>query len=177
MDIKKIMTTSSMAMALAVSGIALISPQAHAATISKTIPSRLERHIATPLSDNQTPKRDMQQLMQGERIQSALFGTMTTTSVLPIYAIEHTGNLFDEISSLLGMNRLELKQHLQDGDTIAQIAEHQGMEETKITNVLINNISIIWQQQLAAGQITQTQYEQYKVEAEDQAQRIIHSAM
>lgn len=68
MDIKKIMTTSSMAMVLAVSGIALISPQAHAAAISKTIPSRLERHIATPLSDNQTPKRDMQQLMQGERI-------------------------------------------------------------------------------------------------------------
>lgn len=166
-----------MAMTLAVSGTLLISPQAHAATISKTIPSRLERTIATPLSVNQTPRRNMQQLIQGERIPSASIATLTTKSLLPIDAIGSISNLFDEISSLLGMNSLELKQHLQDGDTIAQIAEHQGMEETKITDLLINNISIIWQQQLAAGQITQTQYEQYKVEAEKQAQRIIHSAM
>ncbi len=177
MDIKKIMATSSMAMALAVSGTLLIIPQAHAATISKTIPSRLERTISTPLSVNQTPRRDMHQLMQRERIPSASHTILTTRNLLSIDTIANIGNLFDEISSLLGMNSLELKQYLQDGDTIAQIAEHQGMEETKITDLLINNISIIWQQQLAAGQITQTQYEQYKVEAKDQAQRIINSAM
>jgi len=166
-----------MAMALAVSGTILIIPQAHATTISKMIPSRLEHTIVAPLSDNQTPKHTMHQLIQKEHLPSSSISTFTTGSLLPMYTIDSTGHLFDEISSLLGMNSLELKQHLQDGDTIAQIAEHQGMEETKIVDLLITNISIIWQQQLAAGQITQTQYEQYKIEAEDQAQRMIHSAM
>ncbi|MGV7117460.1 hypothetical protein [Paenibacillus kyungheensis] len=177
MDMKKIVATSSIAMALAISGTAIISPQAHASTISKIIPSRLERTIATPLSDNQTPKRDMQQLIQEQYKPSVSITSSAPNSLLSTHSLWSMGNLFDEIASLLGMTNHELKQHLQDGDTIAQIAEHQGMEQTKIADVLVTNISIIWQQQRAAGQITQSQYEQYRVEAENQAQRIINSAM
>lgn len=177
MDMKKIVATSSIAMTLAISGTAIISPQAHASTISKMIPSRLERTITTPLSDNQTPKRDMQQLISEKYKPSVSITSWNANSLLSTYPLWNLGDLFDEIASLLGMTNHELKQHLQDGDTIAQIAEHQGMEKTKIADMLINNISIIWQQQLAAGQITQAQYEKYMIEVEDQAQRIINSAM
>lgn len=179
MDIKKIMATSSMAMALAVSGTAIISPQAHASApaMNRKSPSQLERNIATELSDTQTPRRDMQRPARPEHVQPVQVATLTRNSILPTDQILSLGDLFDEIASLLGLTSQELKQYLQDGDTIAQIAEHQGIEETKITDLLINNISTIWQQQLAAGQITQAQYEQYMTEAEDQAQTIINSSM
>ncbi|WP_458121822.1 hypothetical protein [Paenibacillus sp. Z6-24] len=81
--------------------------------------------------------------------------------------------ILDGAASLLGLTALELRQYLQDGDSIEHMAEHQGLAATQFNEQLIEHISMTLKEAEASGQITQRQYEDYLQIAAQQIQRLI----
>ncbi|WP_046214865.1 hypothetical protein [Paenibacillus wulumuqiensis] len=81
--------------------------------------------------------------------------------------------ILDGAASLLGLTALELRQYLQDGDSIQHMAEHQGLAATQFSEQLLEHISMTLKEAEASGQITQRQYGEYLQIAAQQIQRLI----
>ncbi|WP_017814704.1 hypothetical protein [Paenibacillus shenyangensis] len=81
--------------------------------------------------------------------------------------------IIDGAASLLGLTSLELRQYLQDGDSIQHIAEHQGFTAAQFSEQLLEHISMTLKEAQASGQITQRQYEDHLQLARQQIERLV----
>jgi len=69
-----------------------------------------------------------------------------------------------EIAKLLGMTEDELRTAQQSGKSLAAIAAEKGVAVQKIIDLQVKTITAALDKQLAAGKITQTQYDKEKTE-------------
>ncbi|ANF97600.1 hypothetical protein [Paenibacillus bovis] len=81
--------------------------------------------------------------------------------------------ILDGAASLLGLTPLELKQYLQDGDSIRHIAEHQGFSAAQFSEQLLEHISMTLKEAQTSGQITQRRHEDDLQLARQQIERLV----
>ncbi len=78
-------------------------------------------------------------------------------------------------AEVLGLSEDELRAALQDGQSLAQIAEAQGMSVEDFTAALQSNITAALQAQLDAGEITQEQFDEVTANLSERLNEIINA--
>ena len=78
-------------------------------------------------------------------------------------------------AEVLGLSEDELRAALQDGQSLAQIAEAQGMSVEDFTAALQSNITAALQAQLDAGEITQEEFDEITANLSENLDEIINA--
>jgi hypothetical protein len=78
-------------------------------------------------------------------------------------------------AEVLGLSEEELREALRDGQSLAQIAEAQGMTVEDFTSALQANITAALQAQLDAGEITQEEFDEITSELNERLDEIINA--
>jgi len=81
----------------------------------------------------------------------------------------------DAAAEVLGLSEDELRAALRDGQSLAQIAEAQGMSVEDFTAALQSNITAALQAQLDAGEITQEQFDEVTANLSERLNEIINA--
>ena len=82
----------------------------------------------------------------------------------------------DAAGEVLGLTHAELRAAFDDGQTLADIAEAQGMSADDLKAGIIGNVTAELQTQLDAGDITQDQFDALTSELNDSIDDIVNSA-
>jgi len=86
----------------------------------------------------------------------------------------HSGFASEEISDLLGLTAVELKDQLKSGKTLAAIAETNGVEVQAIINLQVKKMTAMLDKQLTDGKITQEQYDIRKTQFTEHAAKMVN---
>lgn len=78
-----------------------------------------------------------------------------------------------ELSSLLKLTEDELKARQEAGETLSAIAIAQGVDPQSVIDLLVSKRETKLKEELAAGEITQTQYDERLAKAQERAQKEI----
>ncbi|WP_172253653.1 SHOCT domain-containing protein [Saccharibacillus deserti] len=86
----------------------------------------------------------------------------------------HGGSKIDgaAVASLLGLTEDELKTQQQAGKSLAAIAEAQGVETQPLIDLIASQLKTSLDEQLAAGTITQAQYDERAAEVAAKAEKL-----
>lgn len=75
-----------------------------------------------------------------------------------------------ELASLLNLTEDQLKTRQEAGETLAAIATAQGVDKRNVIDLLVSKHQTKLKEELAAGEITQTQYDERLAKAKERAQ-------
>ncbi|CAM4283368.1 hypothetical protein [Paenibacillus tarimensis] len=78
-----------------------------------------------------------------------------------------------ELAGLLGLTEEELKDAVKSGKTLADLAAEKNVDTQKLTDLIVSELTVKLDEQLAAGRLTQEQYDERKAELAEQAAAII----
>ncbi|PZD97670.1 hypothetical protein DNH61_02030 [Paenibacillus sambharensis] len=79
----------------------------------------------------------------------------------------------EEVAGLLGLTQDELKEAVKSGKTLADLAAEKNVDTQKLADLIISELTAKLDEQLAAGRLTQEQYDERKAELAEQAAAII----
>ncbi len=84
------------------------------------------------------------------------------------------GDMADAVAEALGMTTDELRQAHQDGQTLAEIADAQGVDQQTVVDAIVATISDHLDQAVENGRLTQEQADEMKANAAERAQDILN---
>ena len=84
------------------------------------------------------------------------------------------GDMADAVAQALGMTTDELRQAHQDGQTLADIADAEGVDQQVVVDAIVATINEHLDQAVTDGRLTQEQADQMKANAADRAQDILN---
>ncbi|MDI6874513.1 MAG: hypothetical protein QME84_09580 [Actinomycetota bacterium] len=90
---------------------------------------------------------------------------------------EARDELLELASSELGMATRELEDRLEEGETIADLAEEKGVSTEKLVDKLASRISEIADRLVSEGTLTESQAEAVKSRAEAMASLFVHGGL
>jgi hypothetical protein len=78
-------------------------------------------------------------------------------------------------AEVLGMSEEDLRAALREGQTLAEIAEAQGMSVEDFTSAVEDNVTATLQEQVNAGEITQEEYDEAIANLQEKLDDIINA--
>ncbi|MEJ8306389.1 hypothetical protein [Saccharibacillus sacchari] len=148
---KKI-ATGALALALAAGGTAAVS-HTYAASSTDSSSSNRSATATTPTAPTADP---LQAGKKGPGVGGPIGGP----------AVDRA-----ELASLLKLTEAELKTRQEAGETLAAIATAQGVDKQSVIDLLVSKHETKLKEELAAGDITQTQYNERLAKAQERAQK------
>ena len=82
-----------------------------------------------------------------------------------------------ELATLLGLTADELAQSLRSGKTLAAIAQEKGVDVQKVIDLLVNTETARLAEKLAAGKLTQAQYDERVAQLADAATKQVNGEL
>lgn len=80
----------------------------------------------------------------------------------------------EELATLLGLTSDELSEAVKSGKTLAAIAQEQGVDVQSVVDLIVKAQTEQLDKQLAAGKLTQDQYDARKAELSDFATKLVN---
>lgn len=79
----------------------------------------------------------------------------------------------EEVLELLGLSDEELRTELQDGATLAEVAEAQGVERQELVDTIVASMEERLAQAVEDGRLTQDEADERAADAEERAEAIV----
>ncbi|MEZ5141569.1 MAG: hypothetical protein R2726_03485 [Acidimicrobiales bacterium] len=83
----------------------------------------------------------------------------------------------DTAAAAIGISADELRTALQNGQTIAQVAQSKGVEPQKVVDAIVAEMNKHFDEELASGEHTQAEIDQKKAEAAQRATDMVNNTM
>lgn len=84
------------------------------------------------------------------------------------------GRHLDTVAEALGMDATELRTALQGGQTIAEVAEAQGVDVATVVDALVADHTAHVQERVEAGELTQDEADARLADAEERATALVN---
>lgn len=79
----------------------------------------------------------------------------------------------EQLESLLGITRDELKAEMTSGTSLADLADQKGVDVQQLIDMQVNRMATRIDKELAAGTLTQTEYDEAKAKITELATRMV----
>jgi hypothetical protein len=143
----------------------------------------------TTTTDNETPAD--KQAIRLERIRAALDGLVADGTITAAQADAVAAELSDQfpgpgrrfhrihfgldvVSTTIGITEAELREALADGETIAEVAEANGVSAQTVIDALVEAINARVDEAVAAGNLDEDEAAEIKANAVDRATAIVN---
>lgn len=134
-------------------------------------PDGKEPAPAAPVYDQ--PWREYKPFQSRPRLRGKMENLLERMGILR----EARDELLELAASELGMSPGELKDRLEDGETIADLAEEKGLSTEELVNTLASRIEEIADRLASEGTLTASQAEAVKSRAEAMASLFVHGGL